>query len=458
VGLSTESPGEETEELFGSIGALAMTDPDLSILVQLVTLAGLGEALNTPGPFTVFAPTNDAFAEVITDLDDLESLETSVVFAILQYHVVPGIYMESDITDGAVLTTLMAETIEFDVSDDGVFVNDQMIITTDLVASNGVVHKIDGVMWPQAVLGPETDGNETSVPTEVEEPLGTIAQIGMSSPDLALLIQLVTMAGLGEFLSMPTEVTVFAPTNNAFAEVIADVDDLDNLDSETVTNILLYHVVPGIYMESDFSDGLILGTVLGQTIEFQVNDAGLFVNKEVISTTDLVGSNGVVHKIDGVMRPQAVLGPETDGNETSVPTEVEVPLGTIVDLVATDSDLTILAALATQASLLDTLSAEGPYTVFAPVDASYFALVDQLNGEEYDGGILKELLTYHVVSGAYYGSDITDGLTLDTVQGESIVFGVDGDVVTVNGHVILVADISASNGVIHKIDGVLALP
>jgi len=320
-------------------------------------------------------------------------------------------------------------------------------------------------------------GLSTEAP--IEEPIGSIAQLGMSDPDLSILVQLVTLAGLGAALDSPGPFTVFAPTNAAFMEVMADLGDLDSVDVSVVVTILSYHVVPGVFMASDISDGLILTTLMGETIVFDVDDDGVFVNQEVISTTDLVASNGVVHKIDGVMFPEALLGgneTEVDdfvesglGNETyaletdaptEAPTEVTEPLGTIPDVVASDSELTILAGLTMQAMLVDALSTGGPFTVFAPVNAAFFAAIaeqglDPSAAATTDGAVLAGVLTYHVVPGTYIASDIVDGLTLDTLQGESVVFGIDGDVVTVNGEVVLVADIPASNGVIHKIGGVL---
>eukprot|EP00535_Pseudo-nitzschia_heimii_P000755 CAMPEP_0197182992 /NCGR_PEP_ID=MMETSP1423-20130617/7220_1 /TAXON_ID=476441 /ORGANISM="Pseudo-nitzschia heimii, Strain UNC1101" /LENGTH=387 /DNA_ID=CAMNT_0042633513 /DNA_START=74 /DNA_END=1237 /DNA_ORIENTATION=+ len=311
--VAPEEPAEEPTSEVGDLGVVGASDPDLSILVELITLAGVGGLLSTAGPFTVFAPTNAAFEEVIADTDNLEVLDPLVILQLLSYHVVPGTYMASDITDGLTLPTAQGETVEFHVNEDGVFVNEESISAVDIVASNGVVHKIDGVMFPQAILGPETGApaEADSAPAETESG-GSIVDLAAQDPDLSVLVELVNLAGVGGILANQGPLTVFAPTNAAFEEVITDIDNLEVLDSSIILQLLSYHVAPGTYMASDITDGLIIPTVQGETIEFHVNAGGVFVNEESISAVDIPASNGIIHKIDGVMFPQAILGPETD--------------------------------------------------------------------------------------------------------------------------------------------------
>mmetsp|Transcript_24784 Transcript_24784/g.52389 ORF Transcript_24784/g.52389 Transcript_24784/m.52389 type:complete len:1021 (-) Transcript_24784:50-3112(-) len=133
---------------------------------------------------------------------------------------------------------------------------------------------------------------------------------------------------------------------------------------------------------------------------------------------------------------------------------------TIVGVASQDYDLSFLVGLLTEAGLVDPLSSQGPFTVFAPVNSGVLSLLNKLGldpsaADGVDPNFLYSILAYHVVSGSYSASDITDGLTLTTAMGESISFAISGDIVTVNGEVIIVTDIPASNGVIHKIDGVL---
>ena len=148
---SAEAPVVEDGPI-GDLGAVGVSDPDLSILIQLIMFAGVGNLLATPGALTVFAPTNAAWAESMIDVENLETVDVLDVMQILSYHVVPGFWMSSNLTDGLMLPTLQSEFIEFNVTDAGILVNEEVISTADIVATNGIVHKIDGVLFPEAVL------------------------------------------------------------------------------------------------------------------------------------------------------------------------------------------------------------------------------------------------------------------------------------------------------------------
>jgi uncharacterized surface protein with fasciclin (FAS1) repeats len=163
-----------------SIADLAIATPTLSTLVALVTQADLVDTLSTGGPFTVFAPTDEAFAEAITALTGAEvgevELDTALVTTLLTYHVVEGIYPASAIEDGLELTTLQGEVITFGLSDAGATVNGEGIVGTDILANNGIVHVIDGVLVPNA-----TDIGGEPAPTAADvggEPAPTAADVG----------------------------------------------------------------------------------------------------------------------------------------------------------------------------------------------------------------------------------------------------------------------------------------
>jgi len=387
--------------------------------------------------------------------------------------------MASDITDGLILETLQGETIEFGIDGGVVTVNGEVISVTDIPASNGFIHIIDGVMFPKAILV-ESDGTTPDEPSDV----GTITDIAVGDTDLAFLVNLLTLAGIADSLAVDGPLTVFAPTNGAFTNLLASGNDLSALGIDNIADVLSYHVVVGSYMASDITDGLILETLQGETIEFGIDGGVVTVNGEVISVTDIPASNGFIHIIDGVMFPKAILV-ESDGTTPDEPSDSSP--STIVDIASADPDLAVLVGLLIEADLVDTLSSEGPFTVFAPTDVAFISTLDQeakdpsiANSTDpdevadvlafvsaldevgaggaassYDPILLSEVLTYHVVSGTFMASDITDGLTLTTVNGETILFKITDDGVTVNGEAVMVPDISASNGVIHKIDGVL---
>jgi len=138
-----------TPETADDIVAVAQDTPDLSTLVAAVTAADLGPTLQGEGPFTVFAPTNDAFASIQSTVDTLLKPENKGELAdVLTYHVVPGATMAADLTDGQMLTTVQGKKLEVAVDGDTVTVGGATVSQPDVAASNGVVHVVDTVLVP----------------------------------------------------------------------------------------------------------------------------------------------------------------------------------------------------------------------------------------------------------------------------------------------------------------------
>jgi transforming growth factor-beta-induced protein len=156
----------------------------------------------------------------------------------------------------------------------------------------------------------------------------------------------------------------------------------------------------------------------------------------------------------------------SDGDDQAVTTEAPVEtqaaeIGTIVDVAVANGSFTTLVAAVQAAGLVETLSGEGPFTVFAPTDEAFAAALEALGltAEELlaDTDLLTSVLTYHVVPGAVFAETVMtlDGESVATVNGAVVTIGVDGDVVTVNDANVVAVDVAASNGVIHVIDAVL---
>ncbi|HSK26906.1 MAG TPA: fasciclin domain-containing protein [Jiangellales bacterium] len=147
----TEEPTEEATEEAGTIVDVAAGNPDFSTLVAAVEAAGLAETLSGPGPFTVFAPTNEAFEALPPGvLDALLLPENSALLTqVLTYHVLAAEVPSSDVTDGEV-ATVQGEAVTLSTAT-GVTVNDATVIIPDVEASNGVIHAIDAVLVPPSV-------------------------------------------------------------------------------------------------------------------------------------------------------------------------------------------------------------------------------------------------------------------------------------------------------------------
>ena len=459
-------------------------------LVAALVHADLVTALQGDGPFTVFAPTDDAFAAAGIDLTNFDTDEENATLVdILTYHVYAGSVEAAQVTDGMTATMLNGDDATFTVTNESVMIGDATVTMADVMASNGIIHVIDKVLMPPADL--------VDIPTVAQ---GT----GIHDSLVAAVIQaelLSTLQGEGPF-------TVFAPTDDAFAAAGVDLAALDNDEGKAaLTNILLYHVVSGTVPSSAVTDGLVAAAVNGDDLTFTVGD-GVVVNDANVILADVMASNGIIHVIDKVLIPPVPVT-EADGDicynmythtiaagasfdecmayayyenyEMNGQTftgcynlvthtltmvsqaECEAYMWTpAVDIAMTAQATTIhnsLVAALAQAELVSTLQGDGPFTVFAPTDDAFTEAGIDLTAFDNEEGkaLLTDILLYHVISGAVPSSAVTDGLVAAAVNGDDLTFSVGEDVMVNDANVVL-ADVPASNGVIHVIDKVLMPP
>ncbi|NTU55587.1 MAG: fasciclin domain-containing protein [Anaerolineales bacterium] len=271
----------------------AVADGRFQTLVAAVTAAGLVDTLKGEGPFTVFAPTDDAFAKLPAGtIDSLLLPENKQALTdILLYHVVSGKVMAADVVGLERATTVLGKDVAIKVDMGNVYINDAKVIITDIETSNGVIHVIDTVILPPA--------EEAAAP-------GTIVDIAVADGRFNTLVAAVTAAELVETLSGEGPFTVFAPTDDAFAALPAGT--LDSLllpeNKQALTDILLYHVVSGKVMASDVVGLSAAPTVLGKDITITIKDGKVFLNDTIqVIITDIEASNGVIHVIDAVLLP-----------------------------------------------------------------------------------------------------------------------------------------------------------
>ncbi len=270
-----------------TIVALAQDTPDLSTLVTALQAADLVSTLNGDGPFTVFAPVNSAFAALdpaqINRL--LEADNQALLQKVLTYHVVPGRILASDLTDGQTVTTVEGSTLTIDL-DGTPTVNGVEIIQTDIEASNGVVHLIGGV------LTQNLDVTDTAVLQGFDT---LVAALGA--------------AGLVDDLQADGPFTVFAPTEQAFADLLAtlNVTAEQLLARADLADILRYHVVAGEAFASDLSNGQVLNTLGGGTLTVNISGSTVSLvganNTVTVVVPNVDVSNGVIHAIDAVLLP-----------------------------------------------------------------------------------------------------------------------------------------------------------
>lgn len=289
--LTSCSKDEEPQvEKPKNIVEVASGDARFSILVEAVVKADLASALSGTGPFTVFAPTNDAF-EVLFDqlgVSGIADIDAATLKPILLNHVVSGNIKSSAISTGYATTLNTTAPGNNAVK---VFVNKgsdvkvdgSKVIVADVMASNGVIHAIDKVILP-----------------------ANIVTHAINNPNFSILVEAVVKAGLVDALSGAGPFTVFAPTNDAFTALFAvlGVSGISDLTAEQLTPILLYHVVSGNVVSSQVSNGSVPTLKDGSSLNVMVSAMGVKLNTDVnVIATDVQGTNGVIHAIDAVLLP-----------------------------------------------------------------------------------------------------------------------------------------------------------
>ncbi|HRF48407.1 MAG TPA: fasciclin domain-containing protein [Anaerolineales bacterium] len=319
-------------------------------LVTAVKAAGLVETLAGPGPFTVFAPTDAAFAKLPRATLNALLANPAQLAAVLTYHVVPGKVMAADVVGLSSATSVQGEAISIALSGGKVVLNGNSTVTaTDIPATNGVIHVIDTVILPPSLSsapaasapttgGSASTGSETYVVkagdnlTRIARQFGTTVAalrsangisgdtifvgqtLHVPTPDILTraaaagsfntLAAAIQAAGLVETLQGPGPFTVFAPTDAAFAKLPAGTVAALLKDPAALRNILLYHVVPGKVLAADVV-GLSSATAAqGSTISIAVVGGKVVLNgSSTVTATDIMASNGVIHVIDTVILP-----------------------------------------------------------------------------------------------------------------------------------------------------------
>jgi len=255
--------------------------------------ADLVSTLEGTGPFTVFAPTNDAFdalpfkgAELTYLLNNKDKLTE-----VLEYHVHAGNITSGELKNGAKIKMLMGGSVTVKITDTTVMINDATVRTPDVKASNGVVHIIDKVLIPENFTAPN---------------IPELAQ----SANLTTLVAALTAANLVAAVS-GGPLTVFAPTNAAFAALPAGVLDklLEPANIASLQQVLKYHVHSGEVVAADLKTGKQVTTLEGSKLNITITGFKVQVSSANVIKADVFAVNGVVHVIDAVLLPPDFVPP-----------------------------------------------------------------------------------------------------------------------------------------------------
>ncbi|GAA4838577.1 hypothetical protein GCM10023331_24760 [Algivirga pacifica] len=422
-------PAEEMPS--NTIADVVSTSQDFTVLLAALQKAELAAVFaDKEASFTVFAP-NDAAFQKLLDADNgissLDDLDKETLTTVLQYHVVEGDVMSTDLSDGMEVETLLGEKLMIKVMDGMVYVNGAMVTTADVTTDNGVIHVIDEVLMPTS--------------------LTTIADVVSADENFSTLLAALQKAELaGVFADKEASFTVFAPDNMAFQALLdADngINSLDDLDMETLTKVLKFHVVEGMVKSMDLMDGDMIETLAGEKLMVKIMDGNVYINGAMVKMADVKTGNGVIHVIDEVLMPTS--------------------LKTIADVVSMDENFSTLLAALQKAELAGVFAdAEASYTVFAPDNMAFQALLDADNGinslDDLDMETLTKVLKFHVAEGNVMSMDLMDGDMIETLAGEKLMVKIMDGNVYINGAMVKMADVKTANGVIHVIDQVLLPP
>jgi len=429
---------ETIEPVDPNIVQLAIATEDLSSLVAALGRADLVTALEGSGPFTVFAPTNAAFAAFLADNNfaTLEDVPVDVLTQVLLNHVVEGEFLSTSLTTSYVSSLSTAGpdgrnlSLYIDTTS-GVTINGvSNVSAADNEATNGVVHIVD------AVIG-----------------LPNIVDHAVSNANLTSLVGALTDGGNTTFTTLlsddTTDFTVFAPVNDAFAA-------FTNPNGNELANILSNHVIVGA---AAFSNGLTNSYATtaganadGDNLSIYINtDTGVTLNgSSSVAIADIVATNGVIHAVDAVIDiPTVVTFAVADPN-----------FSTLVAALTELTPATDFAGILSRTEGGNTDMIDPDFTVFAPTNAAFDALASI--PEE---GLLTQVLLHHVVAGANVRSgDLTDGIMAATLEGDDITINLPGtgdniaDVTDGSGETgigIVAVDVQAGNGVIHVLNQVM---
>jgi transforming growth factor-beta-induced protein len=408
---------------------IALADNRFTKLVDALSAADLVGALQGEGPFTVFAPTNNAFAA----LDALP--EGDALKEVLLYHVVSGKYRTQKLLKKEMVETLQGEKIRISLNENNeIVINDTVkLVQANIRAKNGIIHVLSGVLIP---------------------PLPNIVETAQSA-GLNILVDAAIQAGLVDALTAAGDKTVLAPTDAAFIAFLADkgFNSLSEVPNEVLEQILLNHVIAGSNITSSALAG---STGYVSTLADGANSAKLslyydgtsgvtFNGYSNVAIPDVETSNGIVHVVDAV-----------------------IDLPSIVDHVVANSGFSSLVAAlgAADGDLVSVLSGAGPFTVLAPDDNAFATFLDGADLGDVPTDALSQVLLNHVIGGAISSTDLVglgNGYTNSSATGAgnnpmSIYFNTDNGVVFNGISEVMTADVVGTNGIIHAVNTVIGLP
>ncbi len=437
------------------------TSGQTSAMAGAMTDAGMTAQMSSQASsYTLLMPSDDAMAPYAEEMSELKKPENRAALAdYLKAHMVDGKLLAEAMAaagtanDGVskpgaagsatatttggpitvILKNLLGGDIEIVIDGNTITINGAAIQRSNIVVSNGVLHILNAPLFRPSIFG-----------------------IVATLPQTSTLEAAIRAAGLTGALRARGSLTLFAPTDRAFEGLLRELNLTASQllgNKPLLTQVLTYHVLASQVLARQVQDGATPATLQGQAIrldvergrfgfpDIQITDARNRISN--LTLPNLRAFNGVVHLIDKVLLP-------TDKD--------------IVDIAAGNADFSILVAAVQAAGLVDTLKSPGPFTVLAPTNDAFAALLrelgltaDQLLANK---PLLTQVLTYHVLPGRAFANDVSKGLVAASVFGQPVKFAAAHGGVTITdargrSSRVIATDIQATNGVIHVIDRVI---
>jgi len=447
---SCNNNDDENVEDVSTIVNLAVDSADLTSLVAALDRANLVSTLNGEGPFTVLAPTNNAFAAFLSanNFNSLEDVPVDILTKVLLNHVISGSLISTDLSTGyanTLATSAASQTplsIYVDTSNGVKFNGVSSVSAADILAVNGVIHKVDEVIGlPNIVTFATADPIFSTLVSALTRSDLTTDFVGVLSTDSA---------------TAPAPFTVFAPINDAFNRLLTELNltSLSQIDEPTLDVVLKNHVVGGAnVLDSNLTDNLTIST-LGGDITADISGGARLTDSSGrvsdIIATNVQANNGVIHAINKVILP---LQQPTTNN--------------IVDVAVGSENLSTLVAALERADLVTTLANQGPFTVLAPSNEAFNTFLSDngfSNLDDVPVDVLNNILRNHVIGGRLESTDLTTGYastfaTTSASDASMSIFIDTSNGVTFNGvSSVTNANIEADNGIVHLVDAVIGLP
>jgi transforming growth factor-beta-induced protein len=408
-------------------------DTDLSITLEFLNLAGISPGISqvASGNFTLLAPSNQAWIdlgeEVLVFLSDPANVES--LQSVLLYHILPGVFVREELFSSR-LDTFQGNFVTVSVTP-GLRFNQAQVLAVDILANNGVLHKINAVL---------NFGNGVGA--------DTILDFIAETPELSTFFGGLQRAGLSPTLARDdVAVTVFAPTNAAFNALPNDLLQLLFVNDEFILhlqNLLLYHILTEVIASGDFVNESQIGAANGEGLSITTNP--LQVNGRPVQVADVTATNGLTHVLGGVLLPGWVFN-------------------SLAARIINDPELSILGEFLELAGI--SLTPQAALTVLGPTNAAWnklgFGRLQELRNP-LNVLELTDILGFHVGFPIFTSNELVIGAKITTFQGDGtgVVTVTATGPITFNGvdnarspAVLQVANILAFNGILHKIDTVL---